>query len=324
MSWLLKSSDLSTSYSYECNYTIFVQALFYNSISCAAPPLTDTNTVDRRLQVLSKACYVLGAVAFVICMGLQRRWFPPPRIVVAAIECHGEIPQVEARMSDADLSRPLALCSLNFALAEITVTDASGAATMIPGTSEESSIIYEVHTPVELEEHEVRLTKQPYDPYPELRTCATYIVQTKVSPGAISAAKLQARTEEGFKPRCVEVEMVDYALPYEVSIEAALRKDGAAVQAIPNASRPKSRDSRESVTRNLSDAQNDTTWTTGGHIQDPPPHPLQMHVAQAPHVEPVCSGMATCSTAHAMERLGHSSGADEDTNLIHLDVDFRR
>ena len=178
-------------------------------------------------------------------------------------------------MSDADLSRPLALCSLNFALAEITVTDASGAATMIPGTSAESSIIYEVHTPVELEEHEVRLTKQPYDPYPELRTCATYIVQTKVSPGAISAAKLQARTEEGFKPRCVEVEMVDYALPYEVSIEAALRKDGAAVQAIPNASRPKSRDSRESVTRNLSDAQNDTTWTTGGHIQDPPHTPCR-------------------------------------------------
>ena len=228
-------------------------------------------------------------------------------------------------MSDADLSRPLAPCSLNFALAEITVTDASGTATIIPGTSAESSIIYEVHTPVELEEHEVRLTKQPYDPYPELRTCATYIVQTKVSPGAISAAKLQARTEEGFKPRCVEVEMVDCALPYEVGIEAALRKDGAAVQAIPNASRPKSRDSRESVTRNLSDTQNDTTWTTGGHIQDPPTHPLQMHVAQAPHVEPFCrSGMATCSTAHAMERLGHSAGADEDTNLIHLDVDFRR
>ena len=186
-------------------------------------------------------------------------------------------------MSDADLSRPLAPCSLNFALAEITVTDASGTATIIPGTSAESSIIYEVHTPVELEEHEVRLTKQPYDPYPELRTCATYIVQT-LSPGAIAAAKLQARTEEGFKPRYVEVEMMDYALPYEVSIETALRKDVAAVQATPNASRPKSRGSRESVTGNLSDARTDTTWTTGGRIQDSTPRSLQLHISQIPHV----------------------------------------
>ena len=228
-------------------------------------------------------------------------------------------------MSDADLSRPLAPCSLNFALAEITVTDASGTATIILGTSAESSIIYEVHTPVELEEHEVRLTKQPYDPYPELRTCATYIVQTKVSPGAIAAAKLQARTEEGFKPRYVEVEMMDYAPPYEVGIETALRKDVAAVQATPNASRPKSRGSRESVTGNLSDAQTDTTWTTGGRIQDSTPRSLQLHISQIPHDEPVCrSEMAIYSTAHAIERLGNPSGADEDTNLIHLDVDFRR
>mmetsp|Transcript_20772 Transcript_20772/g.68623 ORF Transcript_20772/g.68623 Transcript_20772/m.68623 type:complete len:217 (+) Transcript_20772:1101-1751(+) len=51
MSWLLESSDLSTSYSYDCNYTIFVQALFYNSISCAAPPLTDTNTARLRVSI---------------------------------------------------------------------------------------------------------------------------------------------------------------------------------------------------------------------------------------------------------------------------------
>ena len=51
MSWLLESSDLSTSYSYDCNYTIFVQALFYNSISCAEPPLTDTNTARLRVSI---------------------------------------------------------------------------------------------------------------------------------------------------------------------------------------------------------------------------------------------------------------------------------
>ena len=43
--WLLGASEVSTSYTYSCNYTIFVQALFYNSISCTAPPSADTNSV---------------------------------------------------------------------------------------------------------------------------------------------------------------------------------------------------------------------------------------------------------------------------------------
>ena len=33
VAWVLDTSDTSISYSYTCNYTIFVQALFYNSMS---------------------------------------------------------------------------------------------------------------------------------------------------------------------------------------------------------------------------------------------------------------------------------------------------
>ena len=46
--------------------------------------------------MLSKACYAIGAVVLVLFGGLLRFWFPPHRTVVAAIECHGEVAQVEA------------------------------------------------------------------------------------------------------------------------------------------------------------------------------------------------------------------------------------
>ena len=42
-------------------------------------------------------------------------------------------------MSDEDLGRPLAPCSLNFTLAEISVTDVSGETIVIPGPNKEAS-----------------------------------------------------------------------------------------------------------------------------------------------------------------------------------------
>lgn len=33
VNWVLDTSETTISYSYACNYTIFVQALFYNSMS---------------------------------------------------------------------------------------------------------------------------------------------------------------------------------------------------------------------------------------------------------------------------------------------------
>mmetsp|Transcript_19728 Transcript_19728/g.61789 ORF Transcript_19728/g.61789 Transcript_19728/m.61789 type:complete len:417 (+) Transcript_19728:629-1879(+) len=49
--WVLGSSDTSISYSYACNYTVFVQALFLNSMSCRLAPRAVTEGVEIQCLV---------------------------------------------------------------------------------------------------------------------------------------------------------------------------------------------------------------------------------------------------------------------------------
>lgn len=124
-------------------------------------------------------------------------------------------------MSDRDLSRPLAPCSLNFALADVTITDRSGVTTIIPGTYGDRSDCNhdgEQPLPVESEEEEVKLTKCPYDPDPEPRPRCRYTTQTTVS-------------ENGTAGQVSEFEMV--SLPHGGDLRrAAANRDRAAIRVI--------------------------------------------------------------------------------------------
>lgn len=167
--WVLGSSDAIIAYSYSCNYTIFVQALFYNSMVCIMPPKADMNDVYRHLRTLSLSCYLLGTAFIVLFVLLRRYWFPPVKPIVAAVECHGEEPHVEARMSDLDLSRPIAPCDLDFNLADVTLSYASGEIIFIPGNRLHRNIndtVLDYSVSRQCVE-EVRLCKLAYDPAPE-------------------------------------------------------------------------------------------------------------------------------------------------------------
>lgn len=170
LNWVLASSDTSISYSYACNYTVFARALFYNSMSCRVAPRAVPDGVYGRLRALSHACYSIGSIILCLSLMAHFHWFPPARAMVVATECHGEIAHVEARMCDVDLSRPLARCSFNFALTDVTIFDDSGQAVSIPGTSmEEMGETGHDHSTcyLELEEIERRLAKCAYDACPE-------------------------------------------------------------------------------------------------------------------------------------------------------------
>jgi len=95
--WVLGSSDTSISYSYACNYTVFVQALFLNSMSCRLAPRAVTEGVYGRLDALSQACYSAGAAILCLSAIVHYYWFPAAKPLVAATECHGEIPDIEVR-----------------------------------------------------------------------------------------------------------------------------------------------------------------------------------------------------------------------------------
>lgn len=157
--WVLGSSDAIIAYSYSCNYTIFVQALFYNSMVCIMPPKADMNDVYRHLRTLSLSCYLLGTAFIVLFVLLRRYWFPPVKPIVAAVECHGEEPHVEARMSDLDLSRPIAPCDLDFNLADVTLSYASGEIIFIPGNRLHRNINDTVLDYSDCAQREIAITK---------------------------------------------------------------------------------------------------------------------------------------------------------------------
>ena len=62
-----------------------------------------------------------------------------------------------------DLSRPLALCALNFDLADVSMTDSSGEVIFIPGTRPNGRH-WSLPAPAELVEEEIRLCKIAYNP----------------------------------------------------------------------------------------------------------------------------------------------------------------
>ena len=130
-------------------------------------------------------------------------------------------------MSDHDLSRPLAPCSLNFTLADVTVTDRSGVMIVILGTynngSDYDDGIREQPLMSE-DEEEVKLTKSPYDPDPELKAFCTYAAQT---------AGCSLRSKNGTAGQVDEFEMVDRSLPYSGDLtKAAANRDRAAIRVI--------------------------------------------------------------------------------------------
>jgi len=167
IAWIFDSSDVTISYSYGCNYTIFVQALFYDSMVCMMSPKANMNDVYGHLKMVSSFCYALGTILVFLCLSMQRCWFPPPKPIVAGIECNGEEPHVEARLSDADLSRPLALCSLNFDLADVSITDSSGEVILLPGSRPCANRRSTFSPHAQDFEEEVRLSKIAYNPAPE-------------------------------------------------------------------------------------------------------------------------------------------------------------
>ena len=63
--WVLDTSDTSVSYSYACNYTVFVQAVFYNSMSA------DTVSKYENTETLHEAMNRGRDRSITINVGLQ-------------------------------------------------------------------------------------------------------------------------------------------------------------------------------------------------------------------------------------------------------------
>ena len=209
-------------------------------------------------------------------------------------------------MSDEDLGRPLAPCSLNFTLAEISVTDVSGEIIVIPGTSPEAGeAVLDAHSPIEPEVREVRLTKRPYNPAFEPLTIATHTVQTWI-------ASLQPSVQD---------EMAGRLPPYNGDIVAAsLNQDRAAIRAIMGARRQRSMDPPPNMPEDLAERpQTKVMITTDGPIgETQPPVP-----ANGFYEDSVSYGeLPGCPTVFTRGRSSYSPAGHEDTNLIHIDIEF--
>ena len=207
-------------------------------------------------------------------------------------------------MTDEDLGRPLAPCSLNFTLAEITVIDVSGETIVIPATSPESSEeIFDTHSPTEVQE--VRLAKTPYDPDPQPMTIDTHNVRTWVNSPHAS----------------VESEIADQLLPYHGNIAAAsFNQDRAAIRAIMGARRQRSMDPPPNMPEDLAERpQTKVMITTDGPIgETQPPVP-----ANGFYEDSVSYGeLPGCPTVFTRGRSSYSPAGHEDTNLIHIDIEF--
>ena len=208
-------------------------------------------------------------------------------------------------MTDEDLGRPLAPCSLNFTLAEITVIGVSGETIVIPATSQESSEeIFDTHSPTEVQE--VRLAKTPYNPDPQPMTIDTHNVRTWVdSPHA-----------------SVESEIADQLLPYHGNIAAAsFNQDRAAIRAIMDARRRTSVEPTLILPQDLAGrSQIEPTKPTDNAIEEFRPS----HLAENFHQGPGCHmDLAVGSTSTMIDSVC-SQAASESASLIDIDIEFSK